>query len=87
MAFAFWTPEEVKSAILRMEKQLTTGASQIASPTEGSATLLSRSQADVVIERLYRAYEAKTGEKIVREQRETQVKTYQINVVKDYWQR
>lgn len=86
-SYHFWTPDDLKGAILRVERQMTTGASQIASPTEGSTTLVSRGQAEAILEGLYQAYERKTGEKIERAYRQTQIKTYQINVVPGYYDR
>ena len=80
--FHFWSADQVKTAIMRMEEQLTTGASQIASPTEGSATLLSRNQALKTLDDLFWAYEAKTGEKIERRP-SPGMKIYQITVDKD----
>lgn len=78
--FVFWNEDQLKSAIVRMEEQMALGASQVASPTEGSMTLLSPTNARLMLERLYRAYERKTGAPLNRERSRTQIKTFQVTV-------
>ena len=79
--YAFWEAADLKRAIISLEQQMALGVSQVAAPgNEGSALMVSRSNADIILGRLYRAYERKTGETIDREKMRTQIKTYQITV-------
>lgn len=79
--YAFWTPEDLKKAIVALEQQMSLGVSQVAAPgNEGSASMVSRSNADIILGRLYRAYERKTGETLDREKVRGQLKTFIVTV-------
>ena len=80
--FHFWTADKVKNAIITMEEQIANGASQIAAPTEGSATLLPLYAARERLNLLYWAYETKTGETLSRLPQQ-QVQTIHFDIVPD----
>ncbi|SMC32578.1 hypothetical protein SAMN06297251_10149 [Fulvimarina manganoxydans] len=85
--YVFWTPDDLKRAIVAIEKQISSGASQISAPGGGGSVSLQRPAVAMrTLDRLYRAYEQKTGQTLDRARPQTKMKTFRINVEKDYYE-
>lgn len=60
--YELWQTDELRDAIIGIERNLAAGINQISNPTQGSIGYTSRADAEAILRDLYRAYYKSTGQ-------------------------